>query len=149
MNNFLMVIHVNPVINNFNNNFNTRSNDDDDIENFFHGNIPAVADPNMNIDNCISILGNFEPNKFMNAFIKKIQKIDNDYNFIVASTEELKFRFKILNDDEENNIRLEMTITLYQSNNGHILQFVRNEGTINDFNHYVQMFSGFAKDLLE
>ena len=143
MNNFLMVIHVNPGINNF----NTRGIDDSEL--IFHNNIPTVADPNMSTDNCISILGNFEPNKFMNAFIKKIQKIDNDYNFIIASTEELKFRFKILNDDEENNIRLEMTITLYQSNNGHILQFVRNEGTTNDFNHYVQMFSGFAKDLLE
>ena len=143
MNNFLMVIHVNPGINNL------IARVTDDLEFFFHNNILTVADPNMSTDNCISILGNFEPNKFMNAFIKKIQKIDNDYNFIVASTEELKFRFKILNDDEENNIRLEMTITLYQSNNGHILQFVRNEGTINDFNHYVQMFSGFAKDLLE
>ena len=143
MNNFLMVIHVNPGINNF----NTRGIND--LELIFHNNIPTVTDPNMSTDNCISILGNFDPNRFMNAFIKKIQKIDNDYNYIVASEKELKFRFKILNDDEENNIRLEMTITLYQSNNGHILQFVRNEGTINDFNHYVQMFSGFARDLLE
>ena len=139
MNNFLMVIHVNPGINNF----NTRGIDDSEL--IFHNNIPTVADPNMSTDNCISILGNFDPNRFMNAFIEKIQKIDNDDNYTVASEKELKFRFKI----EENNIRLEMTITLYQSNNGHILQFVRNEGTINDFNHYVQMFSGFAKDLLE
>ena len=143
MNNFLMVIHVNPGINNL------IARVTDDLEFFFHNNIPTVADANMSTDNCISILGNFDPNKFMNAFIEKIKKIDNDDNYIVASEKELKFRFKILNDDEENNIRLEMTITLYQSNNGHILQFVRNEGTINDFNHYVQMFSGFAKDLLE
>ena len=143
MNNFLMVIHVNPGINNF----NTR--DIDDSELIFNNNIPTVADPNMSTDNCISILGNFDPNRFMNAFIEKIQKIDNDDNYTVASEKELKFRFKILNDDKENNIRLEMTITLYQSNNGHILQFVRNEGTINDFNHYVQMFSEFARNLLE
>ena len=137
-----MVIHVNPVIN-----FNTRNLDD--TEYYFHNNIPKVADPQMSIENCISILGNFDPNRFMNDFIEKIHKIDNDDNYTVASEKELKFRFEILNDDKENNIRLEMTITLYQSNNGHILQFVRNEGTINDFNHYVQMFSEFARNLLE
>ena len=143
MNNFLMVIHVNPGINNF------IARVIDDSELIFHNNIPTVADPNMSTDNCISILGNFEPNKFMNDFIEKIKEIDNDDNYTVASEKELKFRFEILNDDKENNIRLEMTITLYQSNNGHILQFVRNEGTINDFNHYVQMFSEFARNLLE
>ena len=66
MNNFLMVIHVNPGINNF------IARVTDDLELIFHNNIPTVADPNMSTDNCISILGNFEPNKFMNAFIEKI-----------------------------------------------------------------------------
>ena len=141
-----MVIHVNPVINNFNRNL-------DDTEYYFHNNIPKVADPQMSIENCISILGNFDPNRFMNAFIKKIDNIDNDYIFINCSEEELKFCFYIKKEEEEGNNddenEIKMTITLYQSNNGHILQFVRNEGTINNFNHYVQMFSGFARDLLE
>ena len=83
---------------------------------------------------------------------------DNEYINIIASQEELKFEINILkeeendddeNDDDKNDIKLTMTITLYQGNNGHILQFVRKEGAINDFNHYVQMLSEFVKDLLE
>lgn len=84
MNNFLMVIHVNFGINNF------IARVIDDSELIFHNNIPTVADPNMSTDNCISILGNFDPNKFMNAFIKKIQKIDNDDKYIVASTDTVR-----------------------------------------------------------
>ena len=141
-----MVIHVNP-----GNNLIARVTDD--LELIFHNNIPTVADPNMSTDNCISILGNFDPNRFMNAFIEKIENIDNDDACIITSEGELKFCFVISkeeeNDDGKNDIKIKMTITLYQSNNGHILQFVRNEGTINDFNHYVQMFSEFARNLLE
>ena len=34
-----------------------------------------------------------------------------------------------------------MTIKLYQSGNEYILKFIRNEGTINDFNQYFQNIS--------
>ena len=45
-----MVIHVNPAINNF-----IQIRGFEVSKEVFHNNIPIVAEPQMNIDNCISI----------------------------------------------------------------------------------------------
>ena len=76
MNNFYMVIQSNLPPNGH---FITSRGIEEDNR-YFHDLLPDVADPQMNAENCISILGNMDPNRFMNSFLDTIK---NELRLIV------------------------------------------------------------------
>ena len=143
MNNFYMVIQSNLPPNGH---FITSRGIEEDNR-YFHDLLPDVADPQMNAENCISILGNMDPNRLMNSFLDTIKnEAWTDCSVGVADGE---LKFNIFFENEEDNHNKNIEIKLYRSPNGHILQFVRNGMNVNDFNNHLQNLSVLVRNILQ
>ena len=145
MNNFYMVIQSNLPPNGH---FITSRGIEEDNR-YFHDLLPDVADPQMNAENCISILGNMDPNRFMNSFLDTIKNEAQTDCSISIANKELKFNIFFENEEEEDNHNKNIEIKLYRSPNGHILQFVRNGMNVNDFNNHLQNLSVLVRNILQ
>ena len=145
MNNFYMVIQSNLPPNGH---FITSRGIEEDNR-YFHDLLPDVADPQMNAENCISILGNMDPNRFMNSFLDTIKNEAQTDCSISIANKELKFNIFFENEEEEDNHNKNIEIKLYRSPNGHIIQFIRNGMNVNDFNNHLQNLSVLVRNILQ
>ena len=144
MNNFYMVIQSNLPPNGH---FITSRGIEEDNR-YFHDLLPDVADPQMNAENCISILGNMDPNRFMNSFLDTIKNEAQTDCSISIANKELKFNIFFENEEEDNHNK-NIEIKLYRSPNGHIIQFIRNGMNVNDFNNHLQNLSVLVRNILQ
>ena len=145
MNNFYMVIQSNLPPNGH---FITSRGIEEDNR-YFHDLLPDVTDPQMNAKNCISILGNMDPNRFMNSFLDTIKNEAQTDCSISIANKELKFNIFFENEEEEDNHNKNIEIKLYRSPNGHIIQFIRNGMNVNDFNNHLQNLSVLVRNILQ
>ena len=99
----------------------------------------------LNTNDCIRIIGILKPFKFMNRLIQIMDKEYPDKYLIEPHKEELEF---MIISDEEGENQIEIAIKLYQSPDGYILGFNRNQGTDNNFLDIKNNVSNLVNNML-
>ena len=118
----------------------------ENLENeFFPPNlIPQIANNQMDVTNCINIIGPLNPNIFMNNLFEYLPKKFPNNLFLEASRDNLEF----VANFEETNVTNVIQISIFSCNNGYILRFVNNGGDENFFLEKRNLIANIVEDML-
>ena len=106
--------------------------------------LPQIADNQMDITNCINIIGPLNPNIFMNHLFEYLpKKLPNNLS-LDASGDNLEF----VANFEETNVTNVIQISIFSCNNGYILRFVNDEGDENFFLEKRNLIANIVEDML-